>query len=202
MEKEARPPVRSLESVVRADFPAASEILVSFPHHWEHIATLRANGALYIGGFPVDCERPRPDHFPGLPRDVNLALDRHQLFRFFEPRPTPTIIIERSTSARRSAVIGTGDLRMHLHPIGQAQAWNGGADAVLWECYLYEGYRRGNWVERLADIWRRVETSLSALRIYTPPHEPTFEEGYEEFLMTLGYARDTECPKWWSLKRG
>jgi hypothetical protein len=39
---------------------------------------------------------------------------------------------------------------------------------------------------------------MAVNKIFIHPHEPTFEEGYTEFLKSLGYAPDPEFERWWS----
>jgi hypothetical protein len=43
-----------------------------------------------------------------------------------------------------------------------------------------------------------VERDIGVKRIFTEPREPTFEEGYPEFLQQLGYAPDPNFEQWWS----
>jgi hypothetical protein len=70
--------------------------------------------------------------------------------------------------------------------------------AVLWEAYLQETRRRENWQDTLADVWQVVERDLNVGKVFTLPYEPTFEQGYTEFLSRLGYALDPDNPAWWS----
>jgi hypothetical protein len=92
-----------------------------------------------------------------------------------------------------------GDLKMQLRPVGQAQIWKGQTYGALWECYFHETRRRtANWQAELCEFWRAFEEDMGVARIFTQPHEPTFEQGYTEFLGRLGYAPDQACHEWWS----
>ncbi len=193
---QARP---KLTEAVQKDYPTASEVLVSFPEEWELVELIKKEGIpLYIAAFPPEKEKPRCDQFPGLSLAVNLSLTSYQLYRFFRPWPMPTVIVDWNATAGQGRVVGIADLKVQLRDIGQAQAWYGRDFAVLWESYLYEAARRDQWQELLAEIWRTVETSIGSRKIYTTSHEPTFEEGYTDFLSGLGYAPDAENPRWWS----
>ena len=92
-----------------------------------------------------------------------------------------------------------GSLRVQLQPLGQAQVWTGETSGVLWECFFH-GTRRGgvNWQEELATFWLVVENDMAVQTIFTQPHEPTFEEGYPDFLSRLGYAPNPDFEWWWS----
>ena len=60
---------------------------------------------------------------------------------------------------------------------------------MLWEAYFHETQRRAaNWQDDLYEFWRAVEEDMGVARIFTQPHEPTFEQGYTDFLSHLGYA--------------
>jgi hypothetical protein len=63
---------------------------------------------------------------------------------------------------------------------------------------LHEPARTANWQETLYEIWQAVERDMKGAKIFTQPHEPTFEEGYLDFLSRLGYQPDPESPRWWS----
>jgi len=76
--------------------------------------------------------------------------------------------------------------------------WKGQTFGVLWECYLNETERTANWQETLYEIWQAVERDTKMAKIFTQPREPTFEEGYRDFLSRLGYQPDSESPGWWS----
>lgn len=208
-----------LRTAVSLDYPTASEILVSFPDEWEVIGSIkRDDQTLYVAGLDKETEQPRRDHFYGLSPEVNMALTHYRHYKLFQPWPMPTIVASFDPATGTGEVIGGGHLKVQLREIGQAQAWSGQQAAVVWECYCSELARTGNtkWQEELAAFWQAVEgdvstdngdgketsaattTDTTPYTLYTQPHEPTFEEGYEEFLGRLGYAPDTEFPKWWS----
>ncbi len=82
------------------------------------------------------------------------------------------------------------------------QVWAGETDAILGECFLYETRCGGiNWQGELATFWQAVEADIPANTIFTLPHEPTYPEGYPDFLQRLGYAPDPEFTSWWCKKR-
>lgn len=96
-------------------------------------------------------------------------------------------------------IIGGSGLRVHLHPVGQAQVWKGETYGVLWECFPFNNQReRQTWQEELATFWQAVENDMGVRKIFTEPHEPAFEESYTEFLSSLGYTPDPDFERWWS----
>jgi hypothetical protein len=199
VEKEHISPPPKLIDVAARDYPRASEILISFPDQWEYVNTLTSKErVLYIGAFPWERSRPTRDHFHGLAPEINVSLVFYRLYKFFEPWPMPQVTVEWNSSQRHGRVTEVEGFQLQLQQMGQAQAWFGLTDAVLWECYFQETRRRGNWEETLAETWQSVEHDLKVNRIFTAPREPTFEEGYTDFLARLGYSLDLENPDWWS----
>lgn len=191
-----------LRTAVAIDYPQASEILVSFPEEWEVVGQIRReNSTLYIAGLPASQEQPRRDRFYGLPAEVNLALTQHRLYRLFLPWPQPSVLVGWDEASGTGRVLKLGDVKVQLQPIGQAQAWFGASVGLIWECYLFEAGRKARWQEELAAFWRAMEGDLGVAKLCTPPHEPTFEEGYTDFLGRLGYAPDPEYSRWWSKNR-
>ena len=194
-----RPPVSTpLVEAAAADYPGA-EIVVSFPDAWQLVHRFRqADTRHYVAGMPPSPERPRGDHFLGLPREVNLSLNTYRLYKLFTPRSVPLFHVAWDSRVGQGRIIGASRQRVHLQPLGQAQAWQGETEAVLWEGFLFEPARqREDWPETLAHFWQVVERDLGANRIFTQPHEPTFEAGYTEFLRTLGYTPDPNQERWW-----
>ena len=85
--------------------------------------------------------------------------------------------------------------------IGNTQAWHYPDDEVLvlWECYLYEPYRRDRPKsdEGLNRLWECFESFLmerfNPRDIYTPSWEPIYSGAeWEEFLRGRGYERFDE----------
>jgi hypothetical protein len=199
MEREPRPAIPKLVDIVQRDYPAASEILVSFPEQWEFVQSIgEGDRRLYVAGFPLSREHPTRHHFEGLRPEINITLLFYRLYKFFQPWPQPRLLIEWNEQAGQGRVAGYGNLHLQLQPIGQAQVWFGLNHAVLWEAYLQETRRRENWQDTLADVWQVVERDLNVSKIFTLPYDPAFEEGYQEFLTRLGYGLDRESPEWWS----
>jgi hypothetical protein len=67
---------------------------------------------------------------------------------------------------------------------------------IIWECYLFDHYRKDNPIEdeALATIWAGFENLLleyerGAERIATPAWEPIYEKGtlWKDFLIARGY---------------
>jgi len=202
MERESPPPIRKLIERVRQDFSEASEILLSFPDKWEHIGTLKGGEfPLYIAGFPIERAFHGREHFEGLPPEINVNLVFYRLYKLFQPWRMPTVFVNWDSEAGRGRVVGRGELKVQLDPVGQAQVWFGVSDALIWECYFDESRRRGNWQEQLAEVWNVVEKDVGVAKLWTPAHEPTIPEGYPDFLKSLGYAPAAEHPLWWSKER-
>lgn len=191
------------EAVARA-YPQASEILVSFPDDWNLIDVLPAGQgertALYIAALPVEPERPSRNHFAGLPAEVNLELTHYRLYRFFEPWNMPTLYVDWNAWQGKGTVAGHGPTKIQLNDMGDAQTWTGKRYGVLWECLFHSrGQERANWQERLAQVWRVVEKEMRVERIFTPGHDPEFEQSfYQEFLRGLGYLPIKADATWWS----
>lgn len=110
----------------------------------------------------------------------------------------PTVMVDWNPCAGNGRVIGRSELKLHLQPIGQAQAWFGLTDAVIWESYFYQTRREKGWEQTLAELWGKVEADVRSPKLWTLPHEPTFEKGYPQFLARMGYAQDLYGPEWWS----
>jgi len=197
MEKEPR---RKLITAATIDYPAASEFLVSFPDEWELVQHMsRGDTPLYIAAMPPSQEAPRRHQFYGLTPEINVTLTTYRLYKFFQPWPMPSVIAAWDERTGTGRVERIGNLKIQLQPFGQAQAWFGHTFGVLWECYLYETRRsEANWQAELSAIWQTVEQDMSVAKLFTQPHEPTFAEGYADFLSRLGYAPSLAYPRWWS----
>jgi hypothetical protein len=204
MERKRHPfsPPAKLTEVVAREYPGA-EIAVSFPDQWRLIHRFkRVNKPLYVAGFPPSQEQARGDHFFGLPREMNQSLTTYQLYKLFEPKPVYQFAVSWDTRIGEGRIIDGKGLRIHLQPVGQAQIWKGETHGVLWEAFLFDNQReRQNWQAELATFWRAVEKDMGVRKIFTEPREPTFEEGYTEFLSGLGYAPDPDFERWWSKER-
>jgi hypothetical protein len=103
---------------------------------------------------------------------------------------------ERGTIGK---VVGFRLEGMRGREIGHGQAWYYLQDniLVLWECYLYEPFRKENPLEdeSLKVVWRGFEDFLlerfpDAERIFTLSWEPIYESIlWQDFLRSLGYER-------------
>jgi hypothetical protein len=211
MEKEPRP-LRLREKLIVAaaiDYPTASEIVVSFADKWELVACFRRqigfyeNTHLYVAAFPPSEERSYSNHFLGLSPEINCSLTSYRLYKLFRPWQQPILPIAWDETRGEGRVLAGGSLRVQLQPIGQAQVWSGKKYAVFWEAFLNETGQQGDaWQADLAQFWYAVEDDLGVNKIFTQPHEPTFEKGYPRFLEHLGYALDPEFERWWSKPGG
>lgn len=202
MEREPLSEGTKLREVVASDYPGA-DIVMSYPDLWQLVQQFRwGNEPRYVAGFPPSGERPRADHFYGLSREINRTLDTYRQYRLFQPRQTHLIQVEWDSLMGAGRVIGMGRSQVHLTPIGQAQIWQGEHEAVLWECFLLSSQRQeAGWQDQWATFWQVVERDIGAKRIFTEPREPTFTEGYPDFLGRLGYAPDPNFERWWSRER-
>jgi hypothetical protein len=193
---------QKLVTVVAADFPAAREVLVSYPDQWELIGSWRRQDwPLYAAGLPPTPERPRRDHFRGLPPAINLALTTYRAYKLFEPWPQHVIPVHWDPVQSQGRVAPGGHFHVRLQPIAKAQVWTGADVGLIWECYTTESRRREHWQEELATFWRAVEHDMDVVKTLTQPHEPAFPDGYTDFLSALGYQPDADYPLWWSRER-
>lgn len=201
-----RPPLPLTEKLITAaaiDYPAASEIVVSFPQEWELVYAIRTGWKpLYVAGLSRSVEPSRCDNFHGLSPEINRSLTSYRLYKLFEPRVILQFHIAWNSYQSQGRLIGGAGLKVHLQPLGQAQIWQGETYGLIWEGYLFDAYRhRPNWPETLAAFWRAVEMDLNVTKIFTQPQEPTFTDGSPEFLSRIGYAPDPEFERWWSKSR-
>ena len=192
-----------LVTAVELDFPAVSNILVSFPEKWELVGSFHRQDDLrvYAAGLPRSQESPRRDQFHGLSPEINLTLKTYRPYKLFEPWPQPVLPMVWDMARQEGRIVKGGRLDVRLQPIAEAQAWTGRIFGVLWECYAYETRRRDRWQEELATFWQAVETDMNVAKIFTHPQDPAFSEGYPDFLAALGYQPDRDFPEWWSKER-
>jgi hypothetical protein len=202
MTRRPLPSPEKLTIAVAKDFPGA-EVLVSFPDSWQLVHRFQsAQEPHYVAGFPPSYEKSHSNQFLGLSAEINRSLTTYRLYRLFEPWPTPLLRVVWDKGRNEGRVLDGCRLRIQLQPIGQAQIWKGKSFGLLWECYLYESrQQQTNWQKELGTFWQAVERDMGVSRIFTQPHEPTFEQGYPEFLSHLGYAPDPEFEHWWSKTR-
>jgi hypothetical protein len=204
MEQVPRPlPGREkLTVAAEIDYPAAEQIIVSFPNRWELVKSFnRGDTPLYVAGLPFSQVRPRRGLFFGLSPEVNQSLTSYRMYTLFEPWPMPTVPVSWDEIKGEGRVLDGGRLAIHLQPLCQAQAWTGSQVGVIWECYLHQTRRPDTWQQELAQFWRAVETDMQVSKVFTQPHEPTFQEGYIDFLSDLGYSADPNFPRWWSKRQ-
>jgi hypothetical protein len=191
-----------LTQIVAAEYPNAQEILVSFPEQWESIHKIRRQDKLlFVAALPGNRERPRPDQFHGLPPEINKQLNIYQMYRLFEPWPLPSVTVAWNDALGQGTVEGPGTLKVQLNSLGQAQAWKGPKIAVLWECYLNEPAKVRYGQDLIYPFWKAVEEHMRVNQIFTQPHEPTWGQGYTDFLNELGYGPDPRYPEWWSKQK-
>ena len=198
-----------LTAAVHRAYPRASEILVSFPERWELVETFylphrERTHPLYVAAMPPERERPTRNHFAGLTPEINLSLASYRLYRFFQPWPMPTLVVDWNSSLGQGRVLGQKEWKVQLQDMGDAQAWTGREYGVLWECFLHSRMREGErQIEPLAQVWQAVEQNMKVKTIFTPDHEPTMEpELYRDFLERMGYAPEPASPRWWRKRIG
>lgn len=201
-ERKLAPPPLKLTEAVAADYPGA-EIRVSFPKQWALIGRLpRDDVALYVAGFPLSQEQPRADQFFGLPPEINHAFSAYRLYKLFEPYHTPHFQVAWDTQPGQGQIIGQARPHIQLQPIAQAQIWTGEGVGLIWEVYFFETRRGGiDWLTELTLFWQAVEQDMKVDTIFTQPQEPTFQEGYPDFLLRLGYRPDPRFEGWWCKQR-
>ncbi len=89
-------------------------------------------------------------------------------------------------------------MNVQLQTAGQAQVWQGESVAVLWECYILGASQEGaTRYEELRQFWHSVENDTGVSHLFTPPYDPAFEDGYTDFLSSLGYTADPVTLGWW-----
>jgi hypothetical protein len=200
MEREPRPRRQKLADVAAREYPAASEIMMSFPDRWELVRHINGGDIpLYLAAMPPSQERTHHNRFYGLAPEINSELSTHRLYNFFQPWPVPSVIVSWNEATGMGQVERMGDLKIQFRPIGQAQIWKGQNFGMIWECYFHETRRReAHWQNELHEFWKAVEEDMGVAKVFTQPHEPTFERGYTDFLSRLGYAPDPAYPEWWS----
>ncbi len=165
------------------DYPEASEVLLSFRDQWELVRLMgQKDTPLYLAAMPPNQEPSRPGRFYGLPPEIKRELDTYRLYGLFQPWPQPGFAVTWDATTQ------TGRLGHTTH-------------GVLWECYFNEAGRSGGWQDDLYQTWQTVEEDMGAAKIFTQPHEPTWEQGCTDFLGRLGYAPDPAHPGWWNKKR-
>jgi hypothetical protein len=150
----------------------------------------------YTAGLPLSQERPGANNFFGLTAETNRSLVTHRMYKLFEPWPLPIFLVAWDETKGERRVLAGVHPKVQLQPLGQAQAWTLSRFRVLWECYLHKSRRSDTRLEELRQFWRAVETDMGVNKIFTQPHEPTFEEGYAHFLSVLGYAPDQDFSNW------
>jgi hypothetical protein len=85
-----------------------------------------------------------------------------------------------------------------MQTAGQAQVWKGESAAVLWECYILGASQEVTTdYEELRQFWQAVEKDIGVPHLLTLPYDPAFQEGYTDFLSSLGYTADPLTPGWW-----
>jgi hypothetical protein len=156
--------------------------------------------------FPIDIKRgDTKTYFHAKP----YILIPQMTLTILIPQMTLTILIPQMTltigltkpkadSDEIGRVIGSDVKHLQEQEIGNAQAWYYPTDKalVLWECYLYEPYRKEDPRKDplLATIWQGFEETLlkelpDTTRIYTT-YEPIYDRPvYKTFLAMQGYRQ-------------
>lgn len=189
-------PTKLTEAV--AQYYPGAEILVSFPDKWQWITSFkREYTSLYVAGLPPTLEQLSSTHFRDLSPEINHSLTRYRLYKLFEPWPSQRFQVAWNTHTGEGQLQDHGRPQVQLRPIGQAQAWTGNRYGLLWEAYLFDSQQQPYWMDTLGQFWQAVEQDMRVDTIFTQPHEPTFSEGYTDFLSRLGYGPDPDFAGWW-----
>jgi hypothetical protein len=89
-------------------------------------------------------------------------------------------------------------VNIQLKTAGQAQVWQGESVAVLWDCYILGASQEATTdYEELRQFWQAVEKDIDVPHLLTLPYDPAFQEGYTDFLSSLGYVADPVTLGWW-----
>lgn len=112
-ERELHPFTEKLVTAVAIDYPAAGEIVVSFPEQWQLVGKLNDHDpALYIAGLPPKRERSQRDHFHGLSAEINETLTNYRMYKLYQPWPQPGLTVAFDEDAGTGRVVGGGDLKI------------------------------------------------------------------------------------------
>jgi hypothetical protein len=172
---------------------------VSFPEQWEFVQRIkREETAAYVATMPASQEMPQKNHFHGLPPAINESLTTYRQYKLFRPWFSPILTIGWNGSIGIGRVESVDSVYVQLKTAGQAQVWKGESAAVLWECYVLGASQdnlKGH--EELRQFWHSVENDIGVTHLFTPPYDPAFENGYADFLSSLGYTADPLTPGWW-----
>lgn len=204
------------------------------PPYWTHDTSLFTGSFRSFGSEPVLVRGKL--HFADEPyrkSDVDLeivplahkqGMSTYVNLRAYVHVPDITLTVELYPATVRRIVpdvIGevagvTEKPKMKDQDIGDGQAWYYPADRtiVLWECNLYEHFRKKNLADRepiplpedpnMRGLWTGFEQFLTtqfpdAVQIATTYSDPAYPtEQYQEFLAALGYSAHPTAKAAWS----
>jgi hypothetical protein len=197
-EREPRHHKQHLIEAVAQDYPDADKVLVSFPEQWEFVQRIQGEETDYVASLSSSQEVPRRNHFHDLPPAINESLTTYTHYKLFKPWLSPILTVGWNESTGVGQVESVDSVHVQLKTAGQAQVWKGEAAAVLWECYILGASQEVTTdYEELRQFWQAVEKDIGVPHLLTPPYDPAFENGYTDFLSSLGYTADPVTPGWW-----
>ena len=109
--------IEKLTTTAALDFPAATEILVSFPDEWELVRALKRDDLpLYAAALPMRVEQADEEQFSGLSPAINRTLTTYRQYKLFEPWQTPVLPISWDPVKGEGRVERGGRLDVRLQP--------------------------------------------------------------------------------------
>jgi hypothetical protein len=198
MEREPYPHKQLLIEVVAQDYLDADKVLVSFPEQWQFVQKIHGEETAYVAALPASQEIPYISRFHGLPVTINESLMTYTHYKLFRPWLSPILTVGWNSDAGVGCLESIYSINFQIQTAGQAQVWKGELTAVLWECYVLGASQdnlKGH--EELRQFWHSVENDIGVTHLFTPPYDPAFENGYLDFLGSLGYTADPVIPGWW-----
>jgi hypothetical protein len=198
MEREPYPHKQLLIEVVAQDYLDADKVLVSFPEQWQFVQKIHGEETAYVAALPASQEIPYISRFHGLPVTINESLMTYTHYKLFRPWLSPILTVGWNEVTGVGRVESVDPVNIQLKTAGQAQVWKGESAAVLWECYVLGASQESSTGhEELRQFWHSVENDIGVTHLFTPPYDPAFENGYLDFLGSLGYTADPVIPGWW-----
>jgi hypothetical protein len=151
-----------------------------------------------MASLPSSREASQKNHFHGLPPIINESLTTCTHYKLFRPWLSPVLTVGLNEVTGVGRVESVDSVNIQLKTAGQAQVWQGESVAVLWECYILGASQEATTdYEELRQFWQAVEKDIGVPHLLTLPYDPAFQEGYTDFLSSLGYVADPVTLGWW-----
>jgi hypothetical protein len=204
------------------------------PPYWTHDTSLFTGNFRYFGKEPVlvrgkvhladELYRKSDVDLEIVPLTHKQGMSTYANLRAYVLVPDITLTVELYPAAIRrllpDAIGEVAEVTEKPKPkeqhVGDGQAWYYPADRtiVLWECSLYEHFRKKSLTDRepipitedtnMHGLWTGFEQFLTAqfpdaVQIATTHSDPAYEtEQYQEFLTNLGYSAHPTAKAAWS----